>query len=146
MIRPATNDDIPEIVELGRVMHAESQYSTVPYSGDKVASSVAEFIDCGVVFVAENDGLIIGGIACGIAEHWFSEEKYAFEHALFIHPDFRKGATAVRLISAFFEWANLLGAKSAKMGITTGVNVERIAKLYRAIGLVEVGPLFQKAL
>lgn len=144
MIRIATLEDIPRIVELGQAMHAESNYATIPYVEEKVAASVAEFIQHGVVFVAENDGIVIGGIAGGIMEQWFSTEKTAFDYSFFIHPEFRRGATAIRLVTAFCEWAKALGAKTVRMGITTGVNVERTSKLYQALGFVEVGPLFQK--
>ena len=144
MIRVATHEDIPRIIELGRVLHAESSYSTIPYKEDKVEATMLNVIATGVIFVAEHDGEVVGGIAGGIAEHWFSTERTAFDYSFFIHPEFRNGAIAIRLMTAFFEWAKLLGAKTIRMGITTGIHVERTAKLYRAMGFHEVGQLFQK--
>lgn len=146
MIRPATHEDIPRIVELGRILHAESSYSSIPYIDEKVIATMRNVIDTGVIFVAEFDGEVVGGLAGGMAEQWFSNERTAFDYSFFIHPEFRRGAIAVRLMTAFCEWAKLLGAKTVRMGITTGIHVERTAKLYRAMGFNEVGPLFQKEL
>lgn len=146
-IRPATKNDIPRICELGYALHAESSYSEIPFDVAKVAKTMEDIIDhLGVIFVAERGDVIAGGIAGGVTEHWFSNERVAFDYSFFIHPEYRHGSAAARLMTAFFEWARLLGAKKVRMGITTGIHVERTAKLYRAMGFHEAGQLFQKEL
>ena len=45
MIRPATEADIPGLVELGRFMHEESdEYRGIRYEDDRVASTLKQMI------------------------------------------------------------------------------------------------------
>lgn len=145
MIRIATQDDLPRIVELGRTLHATSSYASLSFDDEKVASLMAVLIDgAGVVFVAEQEGLVIGGIAGGVTEHWFSKDKVAFDYSFFIDPKHRHGITAMKIASTFMEWARLKGATQVRMGITTEINVEGTSRLYRALGFESAGVLFKK--
>lgn len=145
MIRAAKHDDIPRLIELGRLMHDTTSYALLGFDEDKVRTLLATLIGgAGVVFVSEHDGQIVGGFAGGIAEYWFSRDLNAFDYAVFVDPAKRNGMIAVRLVTVFCEWARQMGAKHIQLGITTGVHVEATAKLYRALGFEEIGPLFKK--
>lgn len=145
MIRTATHDDVPRILELGRLLHATSAYSALPFDEQKVGALMHSLIDgAGVVFVSEVDGVVIGGLAGGVTEFWFCSEKIAFDFSFFIHPDYRGGMSAPRLISTFSDWAKRIGARELHMGITTGINTEAVARLYEKMGMTLVGPLFKK--
>lgn len=148
MIRVATHADIPRILELGERLHSVSSYADIAFDRVKVSALMAQIINgAGVVFLSERDGVVVGGIAGGVTEHWFSStERLAFDYSFFIEPESRSGITAMKLLTAFREWARLNGARHLRMGITTGLNVESTARLYRAFGLTELGPLFQMEL
>jgi hypothetical protein len=85
--------------------------------------------------VAEKDGAVIGWLAGGIAEQWFSRQLMAFEYGLFIAPEHRGGTAGPRLAKAFITWAEEHGAAIINMGITTGVHEERTGDLYSRLGL-----------
>lgn len=145
MIRPATIEDIPRIVELGNMLHQESRYAAISFSEEKVAALMKHLIQVdGVVFVAEVDGEIVGGIAGGVTEFWFSTEKQAFDYSFFLAPDARHGMQAVRLMVAFESWAKLRGARQVDMGITTDIHVDKSARLYTGMGYKDCGKLFVK--
>lgn len=147
MIRVATHDDVPSLVELGRLLHDISSYSTLGYDEEKVARQVTSLIDgAGAVFVSEREGEVVGFMVGGVTEHWFSGEKVAFDYSFFVHPDHRHGVTAVRLISAFERWAKKQGATQIRMGITTAVNVKGTTRLFKALGFEDAGVLFSKGL
>lgn len=147
MIRTATHDDIPRILELGHLLHTTSAYAALPFDERKVETLIGGLIDGqGVVFVSDYDGKITGGLAGGLTEYWFCDERVAFDYSFFIHPEYRGGMTAVRLMVAFFEWSRLRGAKEVHMGITTGINTEAVSSLYEKMGMTKVGPLFKKVL
>lgn len=144
MIRPATHDDVPRLVELGTLLHQTSCYSEMGYSAEKVEKHLRALIDgLGVVFAAEVDGKVVGGFAGAVAEQWFSNDLIAFDYSVFIEPGRRQGILASRLILTFKEWARIKGAKQIHMGITTAMNVEGTARLYRHLGFREAGPLFK---
>ncbi|MFY1029147.1 GNAT family N-acetyltransferase [Pseudomonas asiatica] len=144
MIRAATHDDIPRLVELGQLLHDTSSYAGSGIKPEKIADLLGQLIDgLGVVFAAEVDGEVVGGFAGAITEQWFSDDLIAFDYSLFIEPSKRQGLTALKLVLAFQNWAKAKGAKEIRMGITTGMNVEGTSRLYRHLGFEYVGPLFR---
>lgn len=149
MIRPATVEDIPVIVELGSKLHIESSYRCHAFNKDKVAKLMESLIvggEYGVVFVAEIDGEIIGGIAGGIDEWWFGDTLHAFDFSFFIAPEYRGGSAAFRLLLAFQEWAKIRGAVEIDIGISTGIHEDKTERFYEKMGYVKTGRTFGKKL
>lgn len=144
MIRPARFEDIPRLVVLGQALHQESSYQDMAFDPAKVSDFLASLIaGAGLLLVYERGGDVIGGIAGGITEQWFSHEKVAFDYSLFIEKGRRGGMAAVGLITAFVEWARIKGVSQITMGITTGIHVEATGRLYRSLGFVDSGSLFR---
>ncbi|MBA6043835.1 GNAT family N-acetyltransferase [Pseudomonas lactis] len=142
MIRPAKHSDVPRLIELGTLLHSITSYSTMSFCPVKSAAFLHELINGqGVVFVAEVRGEVVGGMAGGVIDQWFSNDLIAYDYSLFVEPSKRNGVIAVRLIQTFKEWAKLKGAKQIYMGIGTGVSVEGTTRLYESQGLRNIGPL-----
>ncbi|MCP2076421.1 UNVERIFIED_ORG: GNAT superfamily N-acetyltransferase [Pseudomonas lini] len=142
MIRPAKHSDVPRLIELGNILHATSNYASMNYSHEKSANFLHALINgAGVVFVAEVAGEVVGGMAGGLTDQWFSDDLIAYDYSLFVEPSKRNGVIAIRLIQTFQEWARIKGAKQIHMGIGTGVNVEGTTRLYESQGLRNIGPL-----
>lgn len=147
MIRVATPDDIPRIIELGITLHATTSYASQPYVHEKAAAHLRELIaGAGVVFVADIGGEVVGAMAGGIVDQWFNHELVAYDYSIFVEPSHRHGITALRLVRAFVEWARLKGATRVEMGICTGVNVEGVGRLYEHAGFHLAGPLYAQEL
>lgn len=146
MIRAAKHSDVPRLVELGTLLHGISSYSSIPFNPEKTATFLHELINGqnGVVFAAEIGGEVVGGMAGGIVDHWFSDDLIAFDYSIFIDPGSRSGITAIRLVKAFEEWARIRGARHVQMGIGTQLSVEGTSKLYEYLGFEPFAPLFQK--
>ena len=145
MIRPATIDDLPAILELGGRMHMESRFRNLPFDLTKVAGVFSSLIEgAGLVLVAEMHGRVVGGIAAMVVEHWFSTVKVAQDFALFIEPEHRGSMLAVRLLARYEAWAREQGATAVEMGINTGVHVEQTAKLFELRGFRQVAVLMAK--
>lgn len=144
MIRPATLADVPRIVEIGQDLHTESAYRAISYNPSKVGTLMRSLINGGgVVFVAEKAGQVVGGIAGGVTEHWFSNELTGFEYSFFVLPEHRHGLVAMKLLLAMKAWCKAKGARTLRIGITTGINVEGTARFYRHMGFRDAGQLFE---
>ena len=147
MIRSATAADIPRIIELGTLLHATSSYSKMAFVPAKAAAFMQALMERdGVVFVAEIDGVVVGGMAGGVVDQWFSDELIAYDFSIFVEPRRRDGLIAIKLMRAFEEWARIKGAKQIHMGIGTDINVEGTSRLYEHMGFRHFGPLFMKEL
>lgn len=136
-IRPATLDDLPRILDLGELMHHESpRWSRVAFSRPRAADFIARLIlnEWGCVFLAEKDGVVIGGIAGTALPHWASDDILADEASFFMLPEARGSMAGVRLIGALKEWAGARGAKWLNAGTSTGLDPERTAGLYERLG------------
>jgi GNAT superfamily N-acetyltransferase len=148
-IRPANLTDLNALVALGRVMHAESpRMGRMEYAELKAKATLAGLIaspDNCLLLVADEGGKLVGGIAAAIEEHWFSNDKMAYDLALFVHPDKRGGMTAARLLNAYAHWAKEKGARITQFGISTGVNLETTGALAEKLGFERSGVLFDVA-
>lgn len=147
MIRSAQLSDVARIVEIGAALHAESDYRDISYNPQKVGALMELLIQGGgVVFVAEKSGEVVGGIAGGVTDHWFSDELTGFEYSFFVLPEHRHGLVAMKLLLAMKAWCKAMGAKTLRIGITTGINTEGTARFYRHMGFRDAGNLFEMEL
>jgi len=144
MVRDATLDDIPAMVALGAIMHAESRYNFMAYDGEKVSATLRSLIGVGFARVHERDGEIDGGMVGYMSEAWFSRAKVAAELALFVTPGKRGGMAAWYLLSEFSAWAENQGAQEITLAITTGVKVEETGRMYQRLGFEQVGGVFKR--
>lgn len=146
MIRAAIPQDLPGIVLLGKVMHAESpRLGKLRYVPARALQTMAGLIDNpqGLLLVAEEpSGLLIGGLAAICREHWYSDQRMAYDLALFIHPEKRGGLAAPRLLQAYKDWAKEQGAVITQFGISTGVNLATTSRLLERMGFKPSGFLF----
>lgn len=136
-IRVATLADLPRILDLGEQLHKESpRWSRISFNRERAGAALAAMIDGtnGVVFVAERAGVVVGGIAGVIEQHWSSDDRIAHEVSFFMEPTARGGYVATRLVCALREWGRIKGAAWLNAGTSTGVEPERTARLYEALG------------
>jgi GNAT superfamily N-acetyltransferase len=145
MIRPAHLDDIPRMVDLGAVMHSESpRFRDFAYQPARVGEMMEWLMGSpqGLVLVAEQplEG-VIGGIMAITMPHYACELVQANDLALFVHPEFRGGSAALRLVRGYLDWARDMGAEPS-IGINTGVQPERTGKLLAALGAEQTGVIW----
>lgn len=144
MIRQATEEDLEKIVMLGAEMHAESRFSVLAYDRDKVAGLLSHLLATDqFVQVIERDGVLVGGFAGFVTEHWASKDLVSYDCGLFISPGYRGGGDAARLILRFKEWAVSRGAKMVTLSVNTGVHPERTARLMEAVGFDQIGFIYE---
>lgn len=143
-IRPAVRADIPAIVDLGRSMHAESRYSSMSFSPLKVAATFTHLIGgAGCVFVADQDGEIVGGIAGCLGQPWYGVEPVLSELALFLKLGRRGSMVAPRLVKAFVAYGKEKGCVLIQSGVVSGVEQERTEMLYQRLGGKLHGSLYE---
>jgi hypothetical protein len=103
VIRKATFDDIPAMLALGRRAHVRSRYRDIAVDEAQAklnaASMMTNRAQC--VFVAEEEGRLVG-MLMGVSMPWFfSREPYATD--LFVYAE--KAGAGRALVQRFVHWA-----------------------------------------
>lgn len=135
--RVATMEDLPRILDLGELLHKESpRWSRMSFNRAKAAEYIANLIiqPNGVVFLAEREGQVVGGIAGMVAEHWCSDDLLGYEVSLFMDGGARGTMAPARLICALEAWCEMRGALWTTAGTSTGLAPERTTGLYETLG------------
>ena len=127
-------------------MAKESEYSTDGYDFDKVEDLfdrvVAEPRFYGVVSVGGN-GEIRGMFVGVLNEHFFSANTIATDLFLYVKPEHRGSRDGYALIKGYLAWCEEINADVVKMGITTGINEEKTAELYKKLGFSYSGSIYK---
>lgn len=144
-IRVATKEDVPILVELGALFIEESPvYQSRGYVHELAADHFTNLImNSGVILVVEHNGVICGGFAGAIGKDWFNGKRIAYDHVLYVKPEYRKSRAAYMLIDAFINWARLMNADFIQCGTTTGVESQACIRLYKHFGFHEFGTVLE---
>lgn len=147
-MRTATVEDLPTLVALGRLMHAEApNMRFTVYDADRVERALRYAIEVSgfaVVHVAD-DGQIDGGMAGVVSPRWFSAERQFSDLALFVRPDKRGGLLAARLIKATVAWCEAQGLRpfDVQLGISTGIHPEQTGEFLERLNFERVGGIYR---
>ncbi len=143
-IRFASISDIPVIIEMGKVVHAEARQAAFSYDPERLASQLKAVLDppnpSHCIFLAEHAEEGVIGIFIGyVAEYFFSRALTASNLIFYVKRAYRGGPTAVRLLFAFRKWAENRNASELAICITSGAKASRLDKLMEASGFQYTG-------
>lgn len=141
MIREATPQDVPRLIEMGERFHRESTYGKHLAENHRQFQLLAKkIVAAGGVLVIESEGQLVGMIGYFIFPHFLSAEIIAGEVFWWVEPEHRGEGKA--LLKAA-EWkAKSDGAQKMQMIAPN----PRVGKLYERIGYEFVESAYQKTL
>ena len=97
------------------------------------------------IFVCEDRGEVIGYLMGMLEGYAFTSGVFVVQEVLYVKPEKRGSRAAVHLIKIFDEWAKIVGAREAIMGISNKFQPARTSRLFqRLTGAEEVGVLRKK--
>jgi GNAT superfamily N-acetyltransferase len=137
-LRTAEVADLLALVELGRRMHQESRYARFDFDPFKYAAVLRAVIPQGLTFVAEQDGGLVGAFVGRVDSHFFGDTKIASDVLAHVVPAHR-GLVGVQLIREYKRRAKALGVVEVYLGISAGILMRRVERLYELEGFVRVG-------
>lgn len=143
MIREATEQDIPRMVEMGRKFRAESSYAKHFADNPEALRSLGVKLlsSGGGILVAESNGELIGMLGFIVYDHFISGDKTAGEVFWWVEPDHR-GTAGLKLLREAEKRSRNAGATWMQMIAPN----DRVATLYGRLGYVFVESTYQRAL
>lgn len=140
MVREATADDVPRLVEMGARFIAETGYSAHLTASTEQMKTTAEWIIAtgGMVFVFEVDGRVVGMVAVMVYPHPFSGELTGNELFWWVEPEHRGGG--YRLMRAAERWCEARGAVAMQMVAPN----QKVADFYARCGYVPLEQVYQR--
>lgn len=146
IIRTMEHMDITDCIEIGKRLHAESEYNCLAFDEQKSVEMFKYMLgDSGhIIFVAEDDSGIFGMIGCECSAPFFSSEAFAAEHFIYVTPEKRCGTAFYRLFERFYHWASTKKVKSVYLMHSTGINTDVVEKVYDRLGFSRVGSIFRR--
>lgn len=132
----AQEADWDDVLWMSKSFHAESPYSDIPFSENKVWGLFSQYLNSdktSLLCLLLKDGEETCGIIfCAVTELYFSETKAASEIIWWVHPDHRLKRGSLLLFQAYEFWANKVGAKFACAVSTEGTT--QLDRFYKRSG------------
>ena len=143
-VRDANRDDIPQIVTMIEDFYAEANFKTPEVNRDKTRYVLKALIDhIGVrthVKVIDMSGHLVGLTLGERITDLFSDADKALEIMLYVHPSFRGGVSAGKLMLSFAAWTKLLPS-TVRVEASHGVEDEQAKKIFAKLGWEPRGTL-----
>lgn len=135
LIRDPREEDLPEILRMGREFYAQTNSAEqgLGYDEQDFLVSMGTYYDEGLFVVAEHEGELVGGVA-GITVPWFMCHRDVMVHEVWLWTDPKAPAgTGDALRKALESWAAGIGARTTQL-FTPGNHEEGLARLYSRWG------------
>jgi len=143
MIRRATHDDWLRFERLGLKLHGMSVFKDIPVDKNVLFKQYMTAMQHAQMrmWVAEKGEELTGFLLGCAQEFWWCRDRYATDLAFYCEDP----RDARPLLRAFEAWAwQVPRVKNVTLGVSSGMNMDRIGKLYGHLGYAQVGGLYVK--
>ena len=145
MIRDANLKDVAELIEFLTPFHDDGGYKDISINRDIAKKNLTAIFSSKMhhIWVVERDGQICAALGVVSTELWFSRRHYATN--LFFCANGKGRGSAGFLLRKFKAWVQSKPIiRDVTLGVTSEIgDVERIEKLYQAVGFKKLGGLFR---
>lgn len=124
MIRPATLEDLPRVIDLGAKFHAYSPHRVFPYDADAFGAFAEKLIEAGGVFLSDEG--FCGGM---LTRLYFSPDTLIAAELFWFAPSEGKA-----LREAFEAWAKAAGAIGVQCSALADGHERAVDRLYQRAG------------
>lgn len=147
MIRAATPDDMPALLEMGRAFNEEAGYAeTVPFCEASFRLTLAILGEANLLFVTEDEGQVTGMAAADVAPSICNRSILIGREAFwYLKPGQRKGV-GKKLLKVLESMAEKKGATYFDVVAEDGKRSEALARIYWAASYRPTERTFRKRL
>jgi len=144
-LRRAVLEDIPTIVKLGRLFHAESVERDIPFDGDILAGVLADLIENknGFAMLAFYNDQLAGAILAQLTTLHYSAAVIATDYGLYVGRLERDQGVGRALVAAYTGWANDNNARKIYLNVSAGINKGAFEAVMNDSNYQKMGEIFQ---
>ncbi len=149
MIRDYQQEDFSDVIRVGRVLHAESQYKDIEFCEDTASVYMDYASREGFFKVVVVDGEIVGFGAANLITFFFSKAPIASDVSFYIVPEHRKGGGGARLYIEYIKWAKAKGCIEVQVAGSYGFESNEHGNLKRLLECLDFkaqGEFFKRKL
>ena len=139
IIRKATIDDLPVIIEMAKSFHRESDARKYTLTDERIKELTTLIISTGLGILAVKDGEAIGMMGAMLQKNVFFDELMAGDYLIYVKPEYRGTEAAQLLVDYYIQWAKTYGARCIGIDIESGINDERAINFYNKMGFRVTG-------
>lgn len=139
IIKKATIDDLPVIIEMAKSFHRESDARKYTLTDERIKELITLIISTGLGILAVKDGEAIGMMGAMLQKNVFFDELMAGDYLIYVKPEYRGTEAAQLLVDYYIQWAKTYGARCIGIDIESGINDERAINFYNKMGFRVTG-------
>jgi hypothetical protein len=147
-VRDARKEEVFKLAERSRLVLLESTYAHMAFDANKTANYLYDAIlkrpNWFLRVIAEQDtDEVIGGLLCYCEASLFGPDKVAYDITIMITKEHRGKCLRqlIQVIEEYKYWATLQGARIIKIGVSSGINIEKAERFLERIGFTKMGSM-----
>ncbi len=91
-------------------------------------------------------GKAIGHFVAFWASYMFTDGIFTQQEVAYVLPEYRGSLAFIKMVDAYFEWGQQIGAKELYLGLANGLNMEKIEGVFDRLHFNKVGTLHRRIL
>lgn len=145
-VRLAKQSELNDVLDLCKKLVKESPiFSKQPFSEHTASAFINHQINHDAVLVVLDEyENVIGGAICAICVDWRTGQRMAIEQGIYVLPEYRNTKAGILLVKGFKEWSVNNDAERIQIGTMSGIESERIVKLYEHLGFEQCGYVLEQ--
>lgn len=146
MIRQMQPEDLEQVLALIAVLHIETPYRQIEMDWHHIIGMLTamQVNRTAIVLVAEHEGKITGLTIGRVEPYWFADQKSGARVASDLMFYSKFAGDGPRMLRRFVAWAfSVPRVVRIELAVSTAqASLERMAKIYKRVGLVQEGSVF----
>lgn len=145
-VRLATESELGDVLDLCKSLVKESPvFSQQPFNERTTTAFIQHQINKDAVLVALDEYQnIVGAAICAVYVDWRTGQRIAIEQGIYVLPEYRNTKAGILLVKGFKEWALHNDAERIQIGTMSGIEAERVVKLYERLGFTQCGYVLEQ--
>lgn len=146
-VRDAVDKEVFRLVEISEKVLQESTYAHMTFDKEKSANylygAIVKQPGWFLRVIADDSDKLVGGILCVCETSLFGPDKLAYDITIMVDEEYRGKCLPqlIQIISEYKDWAIAEGAKLIKLGVSSGINIDKASAFFERLGFERIGSM-----